>query len=52
MDKAEIDSTIRIAGAIAFKNYVKRNWEIVSIRNNVNRLFEAHLSKNSLFKIH
>jgi exportin-2 (importin alpha re-exporter) len=26
IDKPEIDLTIRTAGAIAFKNYVKRNW--------------------------
>ncbi|KAL5287215.1 Cas.2 family protein [Megaselia abdita] len=26
IDKAEIDMTIRIAGSIAFKNYIKRNW--------------------------
>lgn len=29
--KGEMDMTIRIAGAIAFKNYVKRNWKKVSI---------------------
>ncbi|XP_054273914.1 exportin-2 [Macrosteles quadrilineatus] len=26
--KAEMDMTIRIAGAVAFKNYVKRNWKV------------------------
>lgn len=26
IDKNEVDMTIRIAGAIAFKNYIKRNW--------------------------
>jgi exportin-2 (importin alpha re-exporter) len=26
IDKNEIDITIRTAGAIAFKNYIKRNW--------------------------
>lgn len=26
IDKDEVDMTIRIAGAIAFKNYIKRNW--------------------------
>lgn len=26
IDKSEIDMTIRTAGAIAFKNYIKRNW--------------------------
>ncbi|XP_056631908.1 exportin-2 [Diorhabda sublineata] len=24
--KAEVDMTIRVAGAVAFKNYIKRNW--------------------------
>lgn len=35
IDKNEIDMTIRVAGAIAFKNYVKRNWgaHLVSIIN-------------------
>ncbi|XP_053981476.1 exportin-2 isoform X2 [Hylaeus anthracinus] len=27
VDKSEINITIRIAGAVAFKNYVKRNWK-------------------------
>ncbi|KAG8250095.1 exportin-2 [Homalodisca vitripennis] len=26
--KGEVDITIRIAGAVAFKNYVKRNWKV------------------------
>lgn len=26
IDKPDVDMTIRIAGAIAFKNYIKRNW--------------------------
>ncbi|XP_036346077.1 exportin-2-like [Rhagoletis pomonella] len=26
IDKQEVEMTIRVAGAIAFKNYVKRNW--------------------------
>lgn len=26
VDKEDLDSTIRIAGSIAFKNFVKRNW--------------------------
>ncbi|XP_023173424.2 exportin-2 [Drosophila hydei] len=26
IDKATMDMTIRVAGAIAFKNYIKRNW--------------------------
>ncbi|KAJ8681341.1 hypothetical protein QAD02_017128 [Eretmocerus hayati] len=28
VDKSEIEMTIRIAGAIVFKNYVKRNWKV------------------------
>lgn len=30
VDKSEVNITIRIAGAVAFKNYVKRNWKVVS----------------------
>lgn len=26
IDKDEVDMTIRVSGAIAFKNYIKRNW--------------------------
>ncbi|KAL1115301.1 hypothetical protein AAG570_007332 [Ranatra chinensis] len=28
VNKAEIDLTIRVAGAVTFKNYVKRNWHL------------------------
>lgn len=35
VEKVEIDITIRIAGAIAFKNYIKRNWKVVSRMDNV-----------------
>ncbi|XP_005175375.1 exportin-2 [Musca domestica] len=28
IDKPEVDMTIRVAGSIAFKNYIKRNWAI------------------------
>ncbi|XP_014473993.1 PREDICTED: exportin-2 isoform X1 [Dinoponera quadriceps] len=28
IDKSEINITTRIAGAVAFKNYVKRNWKV------------------------
>ncbi|PBC28487.1 exportin-2 [Apis cerana] len=28
VDKSEINITIRIAGAVAFKNYIKRNWKV------------------------
>jgi hypothetical protein len=30
VDKEDVHQTIRVAGAVAFKNYVKRNWEVVS----------------------
>nr|CAI5867494.1 unnamed protein product [Callosobruchus analis] len=26
--KPEVDMTIRVAGAVAFKNYIKRNWQV------------------------
>jgi len=29
VDKSDVNITIRIAGAVAFKNYVKRNWKVV-----------------------
>uniref|UniRef100_A0A8D8S4P8 Exportin-2 n=1 Tax=Cacopsylla melanoneura TaxID=428564 RepID=A0A8D8S4P8_9HEMI len=29
VQRADVDITIRIAGAVAFKNYVKRNWPLV-----------------------
>ncbi|XP_075152341.1 chromosome segregation 1 [Haematobia irritans] len=28
IDKADVEMTIRVAGSIAFKNYIKRNWAI------------------------
>ncbi|CAH0391298.1 unnamed protein product [Bemisia tabaci] len=28
VDKQTVDMTIRIAGAVAFKNYIKRNWKV------------------------
>lgn len=28
VDKSEIDITIRTAGSVAFKNYIKRNWKV------------------------
>ncbi|KAI4498822.1 hypothetical protein M0802_005997 [Mischocyttarus mexicanus] len=28
VDKPDMDLTIRVAGAVAFKNYIKRNWKI------------------------
>lgn len=33
--KPEIDMTIRISGAIAFKNYIKRNWNVVCLYTSV-----------------
>ena len=30
MDKADMDMFIRVSAAIAFKNFVKRNWRVVS----------------------
>lgn len=35
VDNSEIDLTIRVAGSVAFKNYVKRNWGVVSLHNNM-----------------
>lgn len=36
VDNTQVDMTIRVAGAVAFKNYIKRNWKVVSfiINNN------------------
>ena len=31
MDKADMDMFIRVSAAIAFKNFVKRNWRVVSV---------------------
>ena len=47
MDKAQIDMTVRVAGAIAFKNYVKRNWKVVSSFDQV-LLFYKSMFKNYL----
>jgi len=30
VDKQDVHLTIRVAGAVAFKNYIKRNWKVVS----------------------
>ncbi|GIX92895.1 exportin-2 [Caerostris darwini] len=35
VDKADVNLTIRIASAITFKNYVKRNWRIVDDVNKI-----------------
>jgi hypothetical protein len=37
IDKDAVDMTIRVAAAIAFKNYIKRNWAVVSIFENISR---------------
>nr|XP_042908071.1 exportin-2 [Parasteatoda tepidariorum] len=34
VDKADVDLTIRVASAITFKNYVKRNWRIIEDSDN------------------
>jgi len=36
IDKAEVDMTIRIAGAVAFKNYIKRNWNAHAVNSGFN----------------
>ncbi|GBN11501.1 Exportin-2 [Araneus ventricosus] len=38
VDKADVDMTIRVAGAVTFKNYVKRNWRIV---DDVNKIHDS-----------
>jgi hypothetical protein len=30
VEKQDVHLTIRVAGAVAFKNYIKRNWKVVS----------------------
>ncbi|CAG9836251.1 unnamed protein product [Diabrotica balteata] len=37
--KPEVDMTIRIAGAVAFKNYIKRNWFVEE--DGVDRIHES-----------
>lgn len=41
IDKNEIDMTIRVAGAIAFKNYVKRNWGRAAEIDEPDRIHES-----------
>lgn len=41
IDKAQMDMTIRVAGAIAFKNYVKRNWAAHEDSNEPDRIHES-----------
>lgn len=33
--KEDLDSTIRVAGSIAFKNFVKRNWNAHAVSNTI-----------------
>ncbi len=33
VDKADGEVFIRVSAAVMFKNYVKRNWRVVSIEN-------------------
>lgn len=42
--KPEVDMTIRIAGAIAFKNYIKRNWSVEE--DQIDRIHES--DRNSI----
>ncbi|KFM61404.1 Exportin-2, partial [Stegodyphus mimosarum] len=39
VDKSDVDLTIRIAGAITFKNYVKRNWRVAE--DSVNKIHDV-----------
>lgn len=41
IDKANMDMTIRVAGAIAFKNYVKRNWAAHEDSDEPDRIHES-----------
>ncbi|XP_055373310.1 exportin-2 [Condylostylus longicornis] len=41
IDKSELDLTIRVAGAIAFKNYVKRNWAIDAEGDGIDKIHES-----------
>ncbi|XP_074027290.1 chromosome segregation 1 [Leptinotarsa decemlineata] len=48
VNKSDVDMTIRIAGAVAFKNYIKRNWELEE--NQADRIHESDRAeiKNSI----
>ncbi|KAH8308305.1 hypothetical protein KR059_010228 [Drosophila kikkawai] len=41
IDKAQMDMTTRVAGAIAFKNYVKRNWAAHEDSDGPDRIHES-----------
>ncbi|KAH8391270.1 hypothetical protein KR215_009826 [Drosophila sulfurigaster] len=41
IDKGDMDMTIRVAGAIAFKNYVKRNWAAHEDSDEPDRIHES-----------
>lgn len=40
IDKPEVDLTVRVAGAIAFKNYVKRNWGDHEVTGGVDKIHQ------------
>ena len=44
--KEDVDLTIRVAAAIAFKNFVKRNWKIVSFSHFIIILYYVLLCIN------
>lgn len=37
--KEDVDGTIRVAGSIAFKNFVKRNWNAHAVSASIVRFF-------------
>lgn len=41
IEKEDIDTTIRISAAIAFKNYISRNWFFDSEKQDVDRIHES-----------
>lgn len=41
IDKGDFDINIRVAGAIAFKNYVKRNWAPNEVNRNTSTYFSV-----------
>jgi exportin-2 (importin alpha re-exporter) len=47
IEKDAVNGTIRVAGAIAFKNYVKRNWKIVGSQYIYLPYFPSGLFKGS-----
>lgn len=53
VNKVEIDMTIRVAGAVTFKNFVKKNWApvIIFIYNIFINLSFKKLFKMNIFRI-